>query len=118
MCYNYLLRPSIQYKFSQLIKHYSNAAKLKTGIFNIELFLVHIELIFPFVIVEVFEQPAYIRLCEAYQTEDPTLGYDLLKSMTVHYDFLTSEEEKSIFDEIEPYLKRMRYQFDHWDDVN
>ncbi|KAI4455184.1 spermatogenesis associated 11-related [Holotrichia oblita] len=95
MCYNYLLRPSIQNKFSQFIKHYSNVAKLKT----------------------VFEQPAYIRLCEAYQNEDPSLGNELLKSMIVHYDFLTNEEEKSIFNEIEPYLKRMRYQFDHWDDA-
>ncbi|GJQ80666.1 hypothetical protein Trydic_g9250 [Trypoxylus dichotomus] len=65
----------------------------------------------------VFDQPSYIRLCEAYQNEEPSLGHNLLKSMSVHYDFITSKEEESIFNEIEPYLKRMRYQFDHWDDA-
>lgn len=38
--------------------------------------------------------------------------------MTVHQDFITDAEEKSILEEIEPYLKRMRYEFDHWDDVS
>lgn len=37
--------------------------------------------------------------------------------MIVHKDFITSEEEQCILDEIEPYLKRMRYEIDHWDDV-
>lgn len=41
-----------------------------------------------------------------------------LEGMTVHKDFITDAEEKSILDEIEPYLKRMRYEFDHWDDVS
>lgn len=38
--------------------------------------------------------------------------------MTVHNDFLSETEEKSILDEIEPYMKRLRYEFDHWDDVS
>uniref|UniRef100_A0A6P7H4J4 Alpha-ketoglutarate-dependent dioxygenase alkB homolog 7, mitochondrial-like n=1 Tax=Diabrotica virgifera virgifera TaxID=50390 RepID=A0A6P7H4J4_DIAVI len=37
--------------------------------------------------------------------------------MTVHNDFISEQEEKSVLDEIEPYLKRMRYEFDHWDDA-
>lgn len=37
--------------------------------------------------------------------------------MTVHKNFISDAEERSILEEIEPYLKRMRYEFDHWDDV-
>jgi len=38
--------------------------------------------------------------------------------MTIINNFLTKEEEESLLNEIEPYLKRMHYEFDHWDDVN
>ena len=38
--------------------------------------------------------------------------------MVVYNDFITSEEEESLFNEVEPYLKRMRYQYDHWDNVS
>lgn len=38
--------------------------------------------------------------------------------MLVYEDFLTESEEKTLLDEIEPYLKRLRYEFDHWDDVS
>nr|XP_022906386.1 alpha-ketoglutarate-dependent dioxygenase alkB homolog 7, mitochondrial [Onthophagus taurus] len=62
------------------------------------------------------EQRSYIRLSPGY-SQNPDLASNVLKTMTVHYDFITEEEEKSILDEIEPYLKRMRYQFDHWDDA-
>lgn len=33
-------------------------------------------------------------------------------------NFITAEEEQKIFEEIEPYMKRLRYEYDHWDDVN
>jgi hypothetical protein len=42
---------------------------------------------------------------------------DIVKSMVVCDDFLSVEDENSLFDEIEPYIKRLRYEFDHWDDV-
>lgn len=42
---------------------------------------------------------------------------DFLQDMTIIPNFLTSEEVDKIMQEIEPYLKRMRYEFDHWDDV-
>jgi len=38
-------------------------------------------------------------------------------SMIIHRDFLSVEEEQSIFTEVQPYMKRLRYEFDHWDDV-
>ena len=37
--------------------------------------------------------------------------------MKIIPDFLTADEENQILEEIEPYLKRLRYEFDHWDDV-
>jgi len=38
--------------------------------------------------------------------------------MKVLENFLTTDEEEEFLKEIEPYLKRMRYEFDHWDDVS
>ena len=43
---------------------------------------------------------------------------DVLKgNIAVYQDFVTEEEENSLFDEVEPHLKRLRYEKDHWDDV-
>lgn len=38
--------------------------------------------------------------------------------MVLIENFFTSAEEESFLIEIEPYLKRLRYEFDHWDDVS
>lgn len=43
---------------------------------------------------------------------------ELLETMKVFPDFITPEEEDSIFKEVEPYMKRLRYEFSHWDDVS
>lgn len=37
--------------------------------------------------------------------------------MKVLPDFITDVEETQLFEEVEPYMKRMRYEYDHWDDV-
>uniref|UniRef100_A0A1I8PFX8 Alpha-ketoglutarate-dependent dioxygenase AlkB-like domain-containing protein n=1 Tax=Stomoxys calcitrans TaxID=35570 RepID=A0A1I8PFX8_STOCA len=37
--------------------------------------------------------------------------------MKVLVDFITVEEETKLLEEIEPYMKRLRYEFDHWDDA-
>lgn len=37
--------------------------------------------------------------------------------MVIHTDFITEAEEQHFIEELEPYLKRMRYEFDHWDDA-
>ncbi|XP_055841151.1 alpha-ketoglutarate-dependent dioxygenase alkB homolog 7, mitochondrial [Episyrphus balteatus] len=42
---------------------------------------------------------------------------DFLKHMRLIPDFITIEEEQKLFEEIEPYMKRLRYEFDHWDDA-
>ena len=43
---------------------------------------------------------------------------ELLATMKVFPDFITPREEDSIFQEVEPYMKRLRYEFSHWDDVS
>lgn len=40
-----------------------------------------------------------------------------IEDMRILPDFLAPDEEERLLEEIEPYLKRMRYEFDHWDDV-
>lgn len=32
-------------------------------------------------------------------------------------DFVSESEEKEILNEVDPYLKRQKYEFDHWDDA-
>lgn len=45
--------------------------------------------------------------------------YDILaKDMTVQKDFLSEEEELSLLNEVDIYMKRLRYEFDHWDNVS
>lgn len=42
---------------------------------------------------------------------------NVVSSMIIHSDFLSVEEEQSVFAEVQPYMKKLRYEFDHWDDV-
>lgn len=37
--------------------------------------------------------------------------------MQVLQDFITPAEEESLLNEVDPYLKRLKYEFDHWDDA-
>uniref|UniRef100_A0A1L8E0V0 Putative alpha-ketoglutarate-dependent dioxygenase alkb protein 7 mitochondrial n=1 Tax=Nyssomyia neivai TaxID=330878 RepID=A0A1L8E0V0_9DIPT len=43
--------------------------------------------------------------------------HEFMKDMIVIPDFITQQEVFKMLEEIEPYLKRMRYEFDHWDDA-
>ena len=40
----------------------------------------------------------------------------LHSTMKVYENFINDEEEKSLINEVDPYLKRLRYEYDHWDD--
>ena len=40
-----------------------------------------------------------------------------LNDMIVIDNFISPEDEISLMEEIEPYLKRLRYERDHWDDA-
>lgn len=56
----------------------------------------------------------YLIANKLVDTNDSTF----LRNIYVFEDFLTENEEKSLLNEIEPYMKKLRYEFDHWDDVN
>lgn len=49
---------------------------------------------------------------------DPETEKLLQNNVEIHEDFLSLEEHESLLAEIEPYLKRLRYEYDHWDDVS
>ncbi|XP_067636408.1 alpha-ketoglutarate-dependent dioxygenase alkB homolog 7, mitochondrial [Eurosta solidaginis] len=40
-----------------------------------------------------------------------------LKDLRLHTNFITTEEEEKLLEEIEPYMKRLHYEYDHWDDA-
>ncbi|XP_062551501.1 alpha-ketoglutarate-dependent dioxygenase alkB homolog 7, mitochondrial-like isoform X1 [Armigeres subalbatus] len=58
--------------------------------------------------------PPYLTLHGQWPQDDRE---QFLAGMTVFQDFITEAEEQALLQEIEPYLKRMRYEFDHWDDA-
>lgn len=43
---------------------------------------------------------------------------ELDRTMQVVPNFITTEEEKFLIEEIDPYMKRLRYEQSHWDDVS
>lgn len=40
------------------------------------------------------------------------------RDMQVLPGFISEQEETSLLAELEPVLKKMRYEFDHWDNVS
>ncbi|XP_034481813.1 alpha-ketoglutarate-dependent dioxygenase alkB homolog 7, mitochondrial isoform X1 [Drosophila innubila] len=42
---------------------------------------------------------------------------DFEQHMRIIPDFISETEEKQLHEEIEPYMSRLRYEFDHWDDA-
>ena len=42
----------------------------------------------------------------------------LMRDMLIYEDFISEDEEQSLLSEVEPYLKRLRYEKDHWDNVS
>ncbi|KAJ0173386.1 hypothetical protein K1T71_011562 [Dendrolimus kikuchii] len=59
-----------------------------------------------------------VEISETWKAEEePDLRAAVLRDMQVFPDFVTEEEEQSMLAELEPYLKRMRYEFDHWDNA-
>lgn len=43
---------------------------------------------------------------------------ELLATMKIYPDFISANEEDALFNEVEPYMKRLRYEFSHWDNVS
>ncbi|OWF42119.1 alpha-ketoglutarate-dependent dioxygenase alkB homolog 7, mitochondrial-like [Mizuhopecten yessoensis] len=48
-------------------------------------------------------------------TSDSQTANELGPVMLVYQNFISPEEEEQLFNEIEPYMKRLRYEYDHWD---
>uniref|UniRef100_A0A8D8Y453 Alpha-ketoglutarate-dependent dioxygenase alkB homolog 7, mitochondrial n=1 Tax=Cacopsylla melanoneura TaxID=428564 RepID=A0A8D8Y453_9HEMI len=48
---------------------------------------------------------------------DDTLKKSILANMLVYNDFLSVEDEQSLLQEINQFIKRQRYEYDHWDDA-
>ncbi|KAJ8710946.1 hypothetical protein PYW07_008188 [Mythimna separata] len=51
------------------------------------------------------------------EREEPALRRAVLRDMQVYTDFITEREETALLLELEPVLRRMRYEFDHWDNA-
>lgn len=52
------------------------------------------------------------------EDQEPELRRAVLADMQVYPDFITEKEENALLQELEPVLRRMRYEFDHWDNVS
>ncbi|XP_045469035.1 alpha-ketoglutarate-dependent dioxygenase alkB homolog 7, mitochondrial [Harmonia axyridis] len=61
--------------------------------------------------------PSYMHLCKEYQKNFNKDVKDLIKSMEVYENFLSVNEEASLLQELEPYMKKLRYEYDHWDNA-
>ena len=48
---------------------------------------------------------------------DPDVFKSFENSLLIKEDFLSHEEEKSLLDEVDPYMRKLRYEYDHWDSV-
>lgn len=70
---------------------------------------------------------AHVKVQNLPETCDKTFDFignwpesekdNLLSDMIIKNDFITQNEEDEIMKEIDPYLKRLKYEFDHWDDA-
>ena len=49
---------------------------------------------------------------------DPVAEKHVSESFHVYEDFISEDEERYLVTEVEPYLKRLKYEHDHWDDVS
>ncbi|XP_077295487.1 alpha-ketoglutarate-dependent dioxygenase alkB homolog 7, mitochondrial [Arctopsyche grandis] len=64
--------------------------------------------------------PDYVDLSACWDKASENIEHikcGLLKGMKIVPNFISEAEENALFAEIEPYMKRMRYEFDHWDDA-
>ncbi|XP_028164637.1 alpha-ketoglutarate-dependent dioxygenase alkB homolog 7, mitochondrial-like [Ostrinia furnacalis] len=62
--------------------------------------------------------PSLIEVLPSWKAdEEPELRAAVLRDMQVLPDFVSEAEEAALLAELEPALKRMRYEFDHWDNA-
>lgn len=53
-----------------------------------------------------------------FDTNDSSLRKCIPTSMLVFENFLSQKEEDALFHEVDPYMRRLRYEFDHWDNAS
>ncbi|XP_074611468.1 alpha-ketoglutarate-dependent dioxygenase alkB homolog 7, mitochondrial-like [Acropora palmata] len=64
------------------------------------------------------ERSKILFITEGCSTEELEKVQDLvLGNVEICEDFVSEDEEGVLLKEVEPYLKRQKYQFDHWDDA-
>jgi len=61
------------------------------------------------------EIPGYLDMKNMIGSYENTQA--VIDGITVKDEFITEQEEKSLLEEITPYMKRLRYEFDHWDNA-
>lgn len=61
------------------------------------------------------DEPSYFYFHPTCMT---TTRESIGSSFTVFKDYITEEEEDILMKELEPHLKRLKYEFNHWDDVS
>lgn len=50
-------------------------------------------------------------------SSDPVTYNELSQNFVVYENFVTEEEEESLMEEIQSFVKRLRYEYDHWDNA-
>lgn len=61
-----------------------------------------------------YKDPPFIEFGNLMSEEEKRL---VAENMLIFDSFLSTDEEKTLLNEIEPYMKRLRYEFSHWDNV-
>lgn len=59
--------------------------------------------------------PGHIEFMKTWPCVDKQ---HFLRDMLVIEDFLSADEEAALVAEVDPYMQKLRYEFDHWDDVS
>ena len=65
------------------------------------------------------EEPRISFITDGCSREELEKVQDLVSgNLEIRENFVSEEEEGLLLKEVEPYLKRQKYQYDHWDDVS
>ncbi|XP_022831755.1 alpha-ketoglutarate-dependent dioxygenase alkB homolog 7, mitochondrial isoform X2 [Spodoptera litura] len=68
-------------------------------------------------VMPVTGDPNLVDITSWKEDEEPELRSAVLADMQVYPDFISEKEENALLQELEPILRRMRYEFDHWDNA-
>ncbi|GFG39502.1 hypothetical protein Cfor_00497 [Coptotermes formosanus] len=60
----------------------------------------------------------WVEKCMLFKNPSSASREIVMRDMRVIENFLNEEEERSLHEEVEPHMRRLRYEFDHWDDVS